>query len=322
MRRHLVCPALGALLSALLAACNPTPPAGWSGYAEGEPLYIASAVAGRLSELPVRSGELVKPAQALFSLDASLESASAQEAASKLAALQAQARNTDKGHRSEELAVIEAQLRQGRSQAELARSDLVRQQQLLAQGFVARARVDDATLTLQQAQARVAELEASLRSNRLPAREDERSAARAQADAGRAAQAQVSWREQQLQQRAPQAGRITDIFYRPGEWVAAGQPVLSLLPPAQRKARFFVPEADLGRLSLGAAVSLRCDGCGAPIAARVSFIAPQAEYTPPVIYSNEQRAKLVFLIEARPVKSEDAERLHPGQPLDVRLAAP
>jgi HlyD family secretion protein len=104
---------------------------------------------------------------------------------------------------------------------------------------------------------------------------------------------------------------------RVGEWVPAGQPVLALLPPAQRKARFYVPEAAVGGLQLGQTVQLHCDGCGAAIPARLSFIASGPEYTPPVIYSNAQRSKLVFLVEARPLKAEDAERLHPGQPLDV-----
>jgi HlyD family secretion protein len=111
--------------------------------------------------------------------------------------------------------------------------------------------------------------------------------------------------------------RVQDIFLRPGEWVAAGQPVLALLPPANRKARFYVPQSVVGGLKLDAPVQLHCDGCGAAIPARISFIANGPEYTPPVIYSNQQRDKLVFLVEARPVKAEDAERLHPGQPLDV-----
>jgi len=308
------------LLAGLLAACGEAPAPGWSGYAEGETLYLAAPVAGRLAALQVAAGDQVQARQPLFSLDDSLERAADAEAQARAQGAQAQAADTDKGRRREELAVSEAQLRQARSQAELARAELARQQQLLTQGFVARARVDDAGLQLQQAQAHVAELEAALQSARLPAREDARTAARALAAAAQSGQAQTDWRLREKQQRAPQAGRITDVFFRPGEWVGAGQPVLALLPPAQRKARFYVPETALGALKLQQAVQLRCDGCGAPIAARISFIAAQAEYTPPVIYSNAQRAKLVFLVEARPERPEDAERLHPGQPLDVRPA--
>ena len=99
-----------------------------------------------------------------------------------------------------------------------------------------------------------------------------------------------------------------------------GGPVLTLLPPGNIKARFFVPEAALGGLALGQPVSLACDGCGAPIPARLSFIAREAEFTSPLIYSRENRAALVFMVEARPEPAE-ARRLHPGQPLQVRLGA-
>jgi HlyD family secretion protein len=109
---------------------------------------------------------------------------------------------------------------------------------------------------------------------------------------------------------------VADTFFRPGEFVAAGQPVVALLPPANLKARFFVPEGELAGIALGSAVTLQCDGCGAPIAARISHIATRPEYTPPVIYSNEQRSKLVFMAEAKPAPA-DAARLRPGQPLTV-----
>lgn len=310
--------ALLALSGLAFAGCSPTPSTGWSGYAEGEMLYLAAPVAGRLRELAVRSGDNVTAQQPLFSLEDSLERAADAEAQARALSAEAQARNSDKGRRRQELAVSEAQLRQARTQADLASSELARQQQLLAQGFVQRARVDDATLVLRQAEARVAELDAALQAARLPAREDERAAAQALARAAESGRAQTDWRLQQKAQRAPQPGVVTDVFFRPGEWVNAGAPVIALLPADQRKARFFVPEGQLGSLKLGQAVSLSCDGCGAPIAARISYVSPQAEFTPPVIYSNAQRSKLVFMVEARPDKAEDALRLHPGQPLDVR----
>jgi HlyD family secretion protein len=94
--------------------------------------------------------------------------------------------------------------------------------------------------------------------------------------------------------------------------------VVAILPPENVKARFFVPETKLGAVRIGQPVQLRCDGCAAPIAAKVTYIAPQAEFTPPVIFSKDSRARLVFLVEARPSR-EDATKLHPGQPLDVTL---
>jgi HlyD family secretion protein len=157
---------------------------------------------------------------------------------------------------------------------------------------------------------------------RLPAREDERRAAGANVAAVEQALAQARWRQSQKQQTAPQDGLVSETFFRVGEWVNAGQPVLALLPAGAIEARFFVPERELGALKLGQAVGLTCDGCGGTISARIDFIANQAEYTPPVIYSNAQRARLVFMVEARPAAA-DATRLKPGQPLDVRaLVAP
>jgi HlyD family secretion protein len=311
MRTALLCMPL------LLAACGDKPPTGWTGYAEAELVYIAPPVAGRLTTLAVRPGEAVAAGQALFELDATPELAADAEARARAQSALAQAQDADKGRRAPELAVTRAQLDQARAAERLASIDLQRQQELLAQGFVAKARVDDAATTLAQARARVAELDAAVQVGHLPARDDARSAARALAEAAESGRAQTAWRVEQKRQSAPMPARVQDVFLRPGEWVAAGQPVLALLPPTHRKARFYVPQAVVGSLKLDAPVSLHCDGCGAAIPARISFIAAGPEYTPPVIYSNQQRDKLVFLVEARPVKPEDAERLHPGQPLDV-----
>ncbi len=115
---------------------------------------------------------------------------------------------------------------------------------------------------------------------------------------------------------SPATGTIQQIYFRPGEMVPAGRPVVALLPPGNVKIRFFVPEAVLPTISLGDTVTVRCDGCAPDLAARVSFISRTAEYTPPVIYSLEERAKLVFLIEARP---QHPENLRVGQPVSVLL---
>jgi len=301
----------------LLAGCQPQNPNSWSGYAEGETLYISAPVAGRVSELGVQSGQSVAQDAPLFALDASLQRAADAEALARAQSAQAQAADTDKGRRREELAVTLAQLTQARTQADLANVELKRRQALQTQGFIAPAQVEDAALQARTAREHVLELEAALGTAKLPAREDERASARALAAAAQSGRAQTDWQLQQTTQRAPSAGLVTDIFFRPGEWVPAGQPVLALLPPANRKARFFVPEEKLSTIKAGQVVHLSCDGCGAAIAARISYIAPQAEYTPPVIYSNQQRGKLVFMVEARPEKAEDALRLQPGQPLDV-----
>ncbi len=309
-------PLLLALLL-MVSACSEKPPRGWSGYAEGDYLYIAAPLAGRLESLAVQAGQNVAKDAILFVLDSESERGARDEAAARLASARAQASNTDKGRRSDEIAVTEGQLAQAQAAASLARSDLARQQQLVTQGFISRARLDDAASAVNQAQARVDELSAALRVARLPARVDERLATHATATAAVEALRQAEWRTQQKQQVAPAGAVVADVFFRPGEFVAAGQPVLALLPPENLKARFFVPEAEIATVAAGQAVRVNCDGCAAPIAAHITRIATQAEYTPPVIYSNAQRAKLVFMVEARPDQAVPA-RLHPGQPLDVQ----
>ena len=320
MNRPFLLAVLG--LPALLGACSRPAEPLWSGYVEGDYVYVAAPIAGALAELPVRRGQDVARDAPLFVLDSAAERAAREEAQARERSARAQAADTDKGRRSDEIAVTQAQLAQARAQSALAASELARTRSLVEQRFVSPSRLDDALATERQTRARVAELEAALRVARLPSRVDERSAAEAQAEAARSALAQQQWREAQKAQRAPAAARVADTFFRVGEWVPAGQPVVSLLAPSAVRARFFVPEGVLGTLTVGQAVQLQCDGCGAPMPARIDFIATQAEYTPPVIYSNAQRARLVFMVEARPTDVRDAARLKPGQPIDVRPAGP
>lgn len=308
------------MVVAALMGCTDKPVSAWSGYAEGEYVYVASPLAGRLERLEVRAGQAVSKGVALFSLDAESENMAQSEAAARLAGAQSQANNLDSGKRREELAVTQAQLAQARMAETLASSDLVRQQQLVTQGFVTQARVEDAATALAQSRARVAEFTAALKAAQLPGRSDERLAQRANVQAAREALGQSRWRAEQKRQTAPADSLVADVFFQSGEYVTAGQPVVSLLPPGNIKARFFVPESDLGTLHAGQAVTIACDGCGAPIDAQISRIATSPEYTPPVIYSNAQRNKLVFMVEAIPSPAQ-APRLKPGQPLDVRLAA-
>ncbi len=301
----------------LLAGCGQPATEGWSGYAEGDYLYIAGPIAGRLDRLTVRAGDLVKQGASLYALDALAEQASADEAQARVKASDALAENTAKGRRPEELSVIRAQLEQERAQAVLARSAWQRQNELVDRGFVSAAQLDAAAAALRQSNARVTELDNALRVATLPARSDERLAAQAQAESARQSLRQSEWRVAQKQQTSPSDAQVAEVFYRQGEYVAAGQPVLSLLPPGSLKARFYVPESQLAQIALGQAVRLSCDGCGEPVSARISRIASSPEFTPPVIYSNVQRARLVYLVEARPEAVAAAARLRPGQPLDV-----
>jgi HlyD family secretion protein len=135
----------------------------------------------------------------------------------------------------------------------------------------------------------------------------------------RQAKANVAWSETRLTRRnaySPAEGTIQQIYYRPGETVPAGRPVVALLPPQNLKLRFFAPEALLPEVKYGETVTVSCDGCAKGLTAKVSFIARSSEYTPPVIYSLDERAKLVYLIEARP---DEPEKFRVGQPVTVTL---
>jgi HlyD family secretion protein len=135
----------------------------------------------------------------------------------------------------------------------------------------------------------------------------------------RTAQARLNSAQTRLARRkvfSPVTGSVQQIYYRGGELVPAGKPILALLPPGNLKVRFFVNEATLPKLKFGDPVTISCDGCDHPIAAKISFISRASEFTPPVIYSMDERAKLVFLIEAR---AERPERLRVGQPVSVAL---
>ena len=137
----------------------------------------------------------------------------------------------------------------------------------------------------------------------------------------RTAQARLNSAQTRLTRRkvaSPVTGTVQQVYFRPGEMVPAGRPVLAILPPGNLKLRFFVPETVLPQIAYGDRVKVRCDGCPDDITARVIFISRTAEYTPPVIYSLEERAKLVFLIEALP---DDPTKLRVGQPIDVALGA-
>jgi HlyD family secretion protein len=133
----------------------------------------------------------------------------------------------------------------------------------------------------------------------------------------RTAQARLNSAQTRLTRRkvfSPVSGSVQQIYYRGGELVPAGKPILALLPPRNLKVRFFVNEATLPKLKFGDPVTITCDGCDGPITAKISFISRASEFTPPVIYSTEERSKLVFLIEAR---AERPERLRVGQPVNV-----
>ena len=290
------------------------------GYVEGEYVRIAAPYAGQLQQLAVQRGAGVVAGAPVFALERDNEAAARRQAEQLLQAAQARLDNLKTGRRPAEVQVVAEQLRQAIAARELSAANLRRQEQLRASGFVSPAAIDDARTQLERNQAQVASLQAQVATTKLPARADEIRAAEADARAAREVLAQADWRLAQRAITSPVAGLVHDTYYVVGDWVPAGSPVAAVLPPANLRVRFFVPQAALGAVKAGQAVRVACDGCGAPLAASVAFVSDRAEFTPPVLYTRELRAKLVFLVEARPAPA-DAHRLHPGQPVEVTFAA-
>ena len=304
------------LLVVGLSACQKPPPPSWQGYAEGDYIRVASPLAGTVSSIAVEQGAQVAAGAPLFVLEHASEQAARQEAQQRVLAAQAKLANLETGKRPDEIAAIDAQRAQARANLQLAETSLARQQKLVGAGFISRAALDEARANRDRAAAQVGEANAQINTARLSARSAEQRAAAAEVRAAEAALAQADWKLAQKAVPAPVAGRVEERYYRPGEWVAAGSPVLSLLPQQNIKLVFFVPETQRATLRPQQGLRVRCDGCARELQASVAFIATQAEYTPPVIYSRDSRAKLAYRVEAR-LAPTDATALQPGQPVDV-----
>ena len=301
----------------LLTACSQTESSSYPGYAEGEYVRIASPYAGTLTTLSVKRGDQVAVGAALFALEHESERAGREEMAARVRQTESQLENARKGKRPDEVAAVRAQLAQAVASVKLSSAEMKRTEDLVASKFLSPSRLDEARGAQERDRSRVAELNAQLNVVQLAGRSDEIAALQSAVKAAREQLAQADWRLAQKTQRAPRAALVADTLYTQGEFVQAGMPVISLLPAENIKLRFFVPEKQLSSIKMGQAVQVACDGCAA-INAKVTYVAPQAEYTSPIIYSKENRATLVFLIEARPTP-ELAIKLHPGQPVEIKL---
>lgn len=303
---------------ALLEGCRGDPHASYQGYVEGEFVHIASPVAGRLEKLLVQRGSSVQAGTPLYELESVQETAAKLEAEANLREAQARLADLQKGRRPPEVEVVQAQLAQARVAQEQSAVDLKRQQANFAADILSQSDLDAARVRYEMNVDRVRELESQVDVSRLPARGDQIQAQTSQVAAAKASLEQAQWRLDQKRASAQEAALVYDTLYREGEWVPEGSPVVRMLPPRNVKVRFFVPETVAGGIQPGRKAIVRCDGCPSEVPATVSYVSAESEYTPPVIYSNETRSKLVFMIEARP-SAEDAPRLRPGQPVEVVL---
>jgi HlyD family secretion protein len=311
----LVSTVLGILTILFIAGCNRPQVVRWQGYLEAEYIYVSAPLSGQLETLVVRKGERVASQQLLFSMERQAELAAQDQAVAQVRAAGARLEDLRKGSRPTELAALEAQVEQARATAELARIDFERIETLRQTNVVAESEYDRTRLSHERSRHALDQLVAQLATARLGGRADVISAAEAEVASARAGKERADWAVEQKSQAAPRAALVHDILYRPGEYVPAGRPVVALLAPEFLKVRFFVPEAEFAQLRVGDEVKVAITG-REPLVATISYLSPQPEYTPPVLYNRENRAKLVFMIEAE-FPREQAADLHPGQPVDV-----
>ncbi len=344
-------PALALLLlilccSALLPGCGDSDSGSFQGYVEGEYRYLAPVFGGRLDSLHVSRGQWAAKGAPLYNLDAERQKAALERARKQLEAEQATLADMLLGDRPDELEVLRARLDRARAEEARSARQLGRDKAQFKAGGISQAQLDESRTAHARDAAQVRELAGQLAVGRLPAREDRLKAQRAKVRAGEEAVREAVWTLEQQKETAPRGGLVVDTLFEPGEYVGPGSPVIKLLPPEAVKVRFFVPEPRLSRFREGTEVLVRVDGQTDTVPARVSYISTQAEYTPPIIYSNETRAKLVFMLEARPLvpaafsapvdptsgkdgpidpasgkdgPGDPVLVLHPGQPVEVRL---
>ena len=309
------------MVTIFLIGCSNKTPDYFQGYVEGEYLYIASSAKGALIKLAVIKGQKVDQEAPLFQLDPNPEILQAEELAQRI--LQAKSRLADigKGSRPSEIKTIDARLSQANMALERARRDYQRRQKLYEAGdsdAISEEELDRYQTDVNIKQTEVNAIEAELETAKLGGRSDAVNAAQKEVKVLSSSLDTLNWKLEEKKVSAPASGIIQDILYRVGEFVPAGRPVISLLPPENLKIRFFVPQALLPTIQLGNPIKAHFDGMDGEIAATISFISPEAEFTPPVIYSKESRTKLVFMIEAIPDRSSVGQ-LRVGQPLEVHL---
>jgi HlyD family secretion protein len=305
----------------LLAGCSDHQANEFPGYMEADLVLVGSEQGGRVETLSVKEGDSVETGAPIFTLES--EEQLAQVEAARARVTEAEARLADakqQMQRPSEIEVLEASLRQAKAMLEQSTLHLDRTQKLFDKDWVSKAQLDEAKAQHDRNEAAVAEAERRIEAAKLPNRSDLIDAAAASVDAARHSLEQA---EKNLAKRkvfAPASGTVEEVYFRPGEVVNAGQAVIALLPPSNLKVRFFVEEPVRATLSIDQTVNVACDGCKGELPAKISFIAREAEFTPPVIFSREQREKLVYLVEARPEQA--TARLTAGQPITVSLGAP
>ncbi|EXL02576.1 HlyD family secretion protein [Aquamicrobium defluvii] len=305
------------LAATLFSACA-APATLAVGYVEGDYVLLAPIEVAQVQEVAVRRGDTVRPGVPLVRLESADAEIAVAQASAALAQARAQLANLQVGKRPQEIAVLEATVRSAHAQAKEAQRVLERTGDLHRRGIATQAQLDEATTAVEVADAAIGQSEANLAVAGLPARAEEIEAARGAVEQAEAALEQARWRLSKRALAAPSPGRVTDVIRNPGDTAGPTAPVISILPEGAVKLTVFVPQDAFASVKVGSELAVHCDGCGPDLKARVSYVSTEPEFTPPVIYSLENRQKLVYLVEARP--EGDAMALKPGQIVDVALS--
>lgn len=305
------------LIASMLSACGPPAPLA-VGYVEGEYVLLAPSETAQVLSVNVRRGERVEAGEPVAEMEKRDAEIAVDQAEASLAQAEAELANLQQGKRPEEIDVLQADVVKAEADEAEATRELDRTEGLFSRGIATQAQYDKAKTSMTLARAEVGQARANLAVANLAARAEEIKAAQYRRDGAEAELEQARWRLSQRVIDAPAAGRIDDVVRNPGDLAGPSAPVISMLPDGAVKLKVYVPEEAFSAIRVGDELSVRCDGCEAGLKARVSYISPDPEFTPPVIYSLEARQKLVYLVEAKPIGS--AGRLQPGQIVDVLLS--
>jgi HlyD family secretion protein len=305
------------LAASLLSACAAPKPLA-VGYVEGEYALLAPIDVAEVDVVEVKRGDRVKPGETIARMESRDARIAIAQAKAALAEAKAQLADLRIGKRPDEIAVLEAAVDMAKAQAADARRKFDRARDLLKKGTGTQADYDTASAAFDTANAQVNQAEANLAVGKLPARPETIKAAEERVTQARSELDSAHWRLSKRVIRAPAAGRVSDIIRNPGDVAGPTAPVVSMLPDAAVKLTLYLPEPSFSSVSIGTLLDVDCDGCKPGITARVSYVSPDPEFTPPVIYSLETRQKLVYRIEARP--TDPNSPLQPGQIVDVRIA--
>jgi HlyD family secretion protein len=308
------------LLVLLCCSCSKENAKIYSGYVEAKLLYLSNPHGGKLQELPVSRGQAIKTSQKLFVLDPNPEQLDFENSQSAINEAVSNLKNLETGMRSTEIAAIEAQIEQVTKELAFYEKEADRYKKLFGKGATSHKSYDEASRNYFTTKARLTRLQADLGTAKLPARPDLINAAMARVAGAKANSSKIDWILSQKSETSPQDGVIYDTYYDIGEYVPPGKAIVSLLVPNNIKVIFYVPQSDLSHLTVNQSLELRCDNCNASVPAKIQFISQVAEYTPPVIYSENSREKLVFKVEAA-FSSPSSTALLPGQPVDIYLIA-